>query len=245
MRKLRDVFYVYANVTEGYVEYYGMEFAEFLRFCPVPIENILVTKPWLIDSRSNNYWLLGTYNGKQEIKALSNQFLYSLGDFNWIDYSNDEALNSFSEYEKAEVLYLSHFGKPLVSPFFPKISNNFAYLSHDDGWYCKLYVRDISVFGDIIANKIIAHFSSDKRRKIASMGDSVKIQLLELAEQGLFIDFDRSSQRGGNCKLSLEKIGKYDNMDAMYHRWDKRMEIFSESIWLNHKNKKWEYHHEE
>jgi hypothetical protein len=42
-----------------------------------------------------------------------------------------------------EILYLPHFGKSLITPFFNRINNNFVYLAHDDGWFCKLYCNDI------------------------------------------------------------------------------------------------------
>jgi hypothetical protein len=137
MRRIRDVFYVNANFNENYFLYYGMEFKEFIKHNPMRIENILVTEGNCIANNFNRSWFLETANGKDDILELSKEDIYGLGSFHWIDYKNEVDLNSCTPEEKAEVLYLSHFGKPLNSPFFTRINNTFVYLAHDDGWCCK------------------------------------------------------------------------------------------------------------
>jgi hypothetical protein len=155
MRRLRDAFYIDANFNENYFIYYGMEFREFVRYSPIGPDNILVTDGNYVTNNFNRSWLMETANGKEEIMELSKEDIYGRGNFHWLDYNNQEDLNSCTPEEKAEVLYLSHFGRPLRSPFFDRINNRFVYLAHDDGWLCKLYCRDMSVFKEVMSNKII------------------------------------------------------------------------------------------
>lgn len=221
MRRTRDVFYINANFNENYFIYYGMEFKEFIKFTPIALENLLVTDGNYITNSFNRSWFLETANGKEEILELSKEDIYGLGNFHWIDYNNETDLNNCTPEEKAEVLYLSHFGKPLKSPFFNRINNNFVYLAHDDGWYCKLYCRDMSVFKDIIANKILDSFSTNKRRIIYPMDDDIKSEIFNLTEKGLLIDFSNIYRNNKSIGLSYYTIGHYEDMDEMYNNLER------------------------
>ncbi|WMT81119.1 hypothetical protein [Terrisporobacter mayombei] len=89
MRQIRDVFYINAN--ENFCIYYGMEFKEFIKYCPISIENILVTDGDYIANNFNYNWFLETANGENEILELSKEDIYGLGNFHWIDYNNEES----------------------------------------------------------------------------------------------------------------------------------------------------------
>lgn len=239
MKRLRDVFYISANFDENYITYCGMEFHEFIRHCPVSLENLLITDGKSIANHNNMNWFLGTVNGREEILALTEKDLYRLGDFHWIDYNNEEDLNNCTPEEKAEVLYLSHFSEPLKSPFFSRFNNNFVYLAHDDGWYCKLYCRDMSVFADIITNKIIAGISTNKRRKIYPMDEGTKNYMLELTKEGLLIDFSSIKRVYNSIKLNYYAIGHYRNINEMYNSLERSKQRAEIKGYIEHKNKTW------
>ena len=221
MRKMRDVFYVYADFDESSYIYYGMEFKEFILCCPVEIRNILVTDGNYITNSFNRTWFLETAVGREEILELSKEDLYGLGNFHWLDYDSEEDLDRCTPEEQAEVLYLSHFGKPLKSPFFSGMNNQFVYLAHDDGWFCKLYCREMSVFREILANKIIEGFKAVSRRKIAPMVESLKDQLLEMTREGLLVDFSHVYKDRKSLSLNFYTIGRFTDMDEMYNDLEK------------------------
>ena len=241
MRRIRDVFYIDANFKENYFIYYGMEFREFIRFSPIGLENILVTDGNYITNNFNRSWLLETANGKEEIFELSKEDIYGLGNFHWIDYNNEVDLDNCTPNEMAEVLYLSHFGKPLKSPFFNRINNSFVYLAHDDGWFCKLYCRNMSVFKDTIANKIIDCFSTNKRRKIYPMAEDIKNEIFELTKKGLLIDFSSININRNNKYISLNyyTVGHYGDMDEMYNNLERNKHRADIKGTIEHKNKTW------
>lgn len=239
MRRLRDVFYINANFEEQSFIYYGMEFQEFIKYCPVELENLLITDGQFITNGFNYHWNFETAEGKEGILELTEEDIYGLGNFHWIDYSNEEALNQCTPEEQAEVLYLSHFCKPLKSPFFDRINNQFVYLAHDDGWFCKLYCRDLSTFKEIIANKIIGAVSTNKRRKIYPMSDEVKNQLFEFTKEGLLIDFSHIFRDSRSVGLYFYVIGHYKNMDEMYNNLERNKQRAKVRGYLEHKNKQW------
>ena len=239
MRRLRDVFYINANFPESYFLYYGMEFKEFIKHSPVELENILVTDGNYITNNFNRSWFFETANGKEDIFELSKEDIYGLGNFHWIDYINEAALNNCTPEEKAEVLYLSHFGKPLKSPFFTGINNNFVYLAHDDGWVCKLYCKDMSVFKDIIANKIIDNVSTNKRRKIYPINEEIKDELFELTKKGLLIDFSNTHRDKQSISLNFYAIGSFTDMDEMYNNLERNKCKADIKGTIEHKSKTW------
>lgn len=239
MRRLRDVFYINANFEENYFVYYGMEFYEFVRHCPIPIENLLIVEGEYVAEHFNNNWYFETANGQEEISELAQQDIYSLGNFHWIDYNSEENLNSCTPEERAEVLYLSHFCKPLKTPFFDRIQNNFVYLAHDDGWYCKLYCRDMPVFADIIANKITASISANTRRKIYPMDAETKTKILELTKEGLLIDFTSIYKENKRTGLLFYTIGRFQDMDEMYNNLEKHKQNASHRGSIEQCNKVW------
>jgi len=242
MRRIRDVFYINANFEENYFVYYGMEFKEFIRYNPVNMENILITDGDYIANDFNNSWLLYTTRGKEELLELSKEDIYNLGNFHWIDYDNESNLNNCTLEERAEVLYLSHFFKPLKSPFLSRINNNYFYLSHDDGWRCKLYCKDMLAFKDIIANKIIDSFATNKRRKIYPISESIKNEILELTKKGLLIDFSCIHKESDSISINFYAIGPYENMDEMYNNLERNKFRAEIKGYIEHKNKTWKIH---
>ena len=221
MGNVRDIFYISANFEESYFIYYGMEFHEFVKHCSIPLKNILVTDGFGVANHYNRDWCLETANGKDDILELAKEDIYGLGNFHWVDYDNQEHLNNSTPKEKAEVLYLSHFGTPLKTPFIQSLHNNFFYLAHDDGWFCKLYCKDMNAFKDIIGNKIVACLSADKRRHIAPMSEEIPKLLLDLTKKGLLIDFSTIRKESNGLSLNFYATCHYLDMDEMYRNIQK------------------------
>lgn len=242
MRRLRDVFYINSNFIENYIIYYGMEFKEFIKYSPISLENIMITDGSYIADNFNYSWLFETSNGNKNILTLSEEDIYGLGNFHWIDYNSEVNLDACSPEERSELLYLSHFCKPLKSPFFNTINNNYFYLAHDDGWFCKLYCKDMSAFKDIIANKIIDSFSTNKRRKIYPISEEIKDELFELTMKGLLIDFSNIYKDKQCISLNYYTIGHFEDMDEMYNNLERNKCKAEIKGTIKHKNKTWEIH---
>lgn len=238
MSSNRNTFYINANLDERYFFYTGIEFQEFLKCCPIELNNILLLHNCFSDNH-NHFWNLNAYNGKEAISELLKENIYNLGNFHWIDYNSEDNLNSCTPEEQAEVLYLSHFWKPLKTPFFDRIHNNFAYLSHDDGWYCVLYCKDVLVFKDILAGKIINTFAADKRRKILPMAEDIKDYLYSLTNKGLLIDFPNAYQENGCIGVKFYVISKYSNMHDIYNNREKGKQTAEICGLIEYKNKMW------
>lgn len=242
MRRLRDIFYLYNYPEKNYALYYGMEFREFIKCEPNNIKNILLLNTEFLNSV--NY----DYNNNTSLVYIDeksmNQFLtedhYDFGDFGWIDFDEHEKLNSLKPNEVAELLYLGHKFKPVSSPFFDKIDNRYAYLAHDDGWFCKFHYKYINDLKEIVANKVVQTTSSIfKKRKIYPISDEIKEQLLNLCNDGLVINFSCVTKSNRGINILLHTIGEFLNMDDMYNDLNKHINKSNNQWWLIYKNKQW------
>lgn len=128
---------------------------------------------------------------------------------------------------------------PINSPFFHNVDNKYAYLAHDDGWFCRLYCKNMNDFKEILSNKVIKMVSTSKRREIYPMSDDVKEQLFNLCSDGLLIDFSYIYKDERQIQIRIFTIGEFLNMDEMYNGLERHKYNSKYSAWLIHKNKKW------
>jgi hypothetical protein len=126
----------------------------------------------------------------------------------------------------------------LRSPFFESIKNKYAYLAHDDGWFCRLYCQRYNDFSEIISNKVLDSVSSS-RRKIYPMNEEVKSKLLSLANDGLLIDLSNILKVSRTIEIPIYQIGKFVDMDKMYNDIKVHMASARYSAKLVYSNKAW------
>ena len=156
-----------------------------------------------------------------------------------MDFNQRENFEKLEPLEIADLLYLGHMFEPVRSPFFDRIQNRYAYLAHDDGWYCKLYCRFFRDFEDVIANKIVSMVSTSKRRRIYPLSSDLKKNLMSLAENGLLIDLSNISKVNNTIEIPIYCIGKFLNMDDMYNDLKRHISRSKFSARLVHRNKEW------
>jgi hypothetical protein len=238
MRMLRDIFYINAFPNENMAVWYGMQFEEFAKYAPSEINQLLIVKsPYYSNDFSRATGL--EVVGKDAIKSLLSENIYNFGNFCWVDYDQRENIEKLEPPEIAELLYLGHMFKPIGSPFFEKIKNRYAYLAHDDGWFCKLYCRNYSDIQEVIANKIIGTVSTNKRRRIYPFTEDLKAKLIELSEDGLLVDFSKTLRQEKTIEIPIHCIGKFLDMDMMYNDLERHIYRSKYSARLVQKDKKW------
>ena len=162
--KQRTILYVYADREKHVFINSGITFSEFVNGLSKPLENLLSISPKtdMISLVSDYARGFEVFEGNKQIQALLSENIYELGDFCFVDFHKMDGIQQLSEEQIAELLYLGHLFRPLKSPFFPALQNRFAYLAHDDGFFCKLYCRDEQDFAHVLAVKIVNYLNSVK-----------------------------------------------------------------------------------
>lgn len=243
VRKLRDIFYINAYPDKNEFVYYGLEFKEFIRFIPFELKNLLlIQSQYYVAGGGSNYSFETV--GESDIEELVSEDIYGYGDFTWVDYNHISNVKNLEPREVADLLYLGHMFRPVESPFFDKIENRFAYLAHDDGWFCRLYCRYFEDFTEVIVKKVIDMASTSKKRKIYDFDEEEKLKLLSLAKDGLIIDFSNILRQVKSIEIPIYTIGKFIDMDEMYNGLKRHRGRSKYSAWLVHKNKKWTIEYE-
>lgn len=238
MRRLRDIFYINAFPENNEIVYYGMELREFTKYAPVELNRLLLLEAGYLGTSFSSNTRLEIVD-EDGIEDFLKEDFYSYGDLCWVDFNRKENIEKLEAMEVAELLYLGHMFKPVKSPFFEKIENRYAYLAHDDGWFCRLYCKEYNDFQEIIANKIIGSVSTSKRRKIYPLTEGVKEKLLLLAVNGLIIDFNNILKLEKSIEIPIYTIGKFLNMDTMYNDLKRHISNSNYSARLVQKNKSW------
>jgi len=191
--------HIYAHIINNGHEavFYGIKFADFVECMPVPIENLLLLKSDYCGERDfRGFWLV---EGKEGIAALMCEDIYGYGDFCFVDYLNASSLGELTELQIAELLYLGHTHKPLGTPFFEVLQNRFAYFSHDDGWYSRIYCKNENSLVSLLLNVVQKRVGRVLKKDLVSGIGS-------LVGQGLLIEFEEN-------KMELYEVGKYVNMN--------------------------------
>lgn len=222
---IRDLIYIHHNNLDQYVISYGIEFKEFISSCSTNLNYLLLLKHQFNDAEFNMHTLL-EYVPKDKIAKLTNEGVYSYGNFCWLDFAEVEGLNELNGQEIAELLYLGHLKQHLKQPFYQKLSNKFAYLAHDDGWFNKIYYKDLGNFyemlGGVIGLKLSENhtkrtiFNLRKSRTFPSVPGKTLTQVSNFIREGMVISLKNKEESRQRVEIPIWVLGDFLDMDDMY-----------------------------
>jgi len=205
--------YIYKSLSNDETVLSGIRFCDFIEHSPIPINNILLLKGDCIGEKSWNRFEL--FEGHEQIAKLKQEDIYSHGDFSFVDYANTGSLHLLTDEQIAELLYFSHMRKPLRSPFFDALRNEFAYLAHDDGWYCKVYCKDKQVPISILLGKLRVVVQKIVGNDLYTLPAGLVESIYELSSKGLLIELESAPHKNKAIAIRLYVVGEYENMDIL------------------------------
>lgn len=115
----------------------------------------------------------------------------------WIDFKDVSLLQQLTPMEIAELLYFSHVGRQLHSPFFYKLQNNFVFFEQKEG-HTKVYYRHLDNFYHVLAGKLARslEFVLNRRQsffrpkvQVAALPASLVAQLKAAFQEGVLLAF--------------------------------------------------------
>ena len=228
--------YVNANNKEQKLIYSGITFSDFMEYSQAFIKNIILLKGnFLGNKHLKNFEVM---EGEEYIANLKKEDIYSYGDFCFVDYSLSDCIYQLTNEQVAELLFMAHMYKPLKSPFFKVLSNQFAYLAHDDGYICILYLQNMESFLGVLNSKIISAIKHITKREVKSFDISILKDLMELAEEGLLIDLNEIKKKG-NISVNAYVVGEYSDMNKVFLEKNKLKENAQTKKKLIYTNGKW------
>jgi hypothetical protein len=229
--------YVKAAPKENKVIYTGIEFTEFIEYLPHPIENLMLLMGGsgilLVETGLERG--LELFEGRELVNKLTKIDVHNLGNFCFIDYADLGNTNHLSEEQIAELLYLGHMFKPLKYPFFEPLQNRFVYLAHDDGWFCKLYCRNLLDFISVLCGKIAKSINIPLPCAI----NTIQERLLREAADGILIDMEETSYENGGISVKIYTVGVYEDMDKVLNNFQKLKDDAGSISVLYARNNEW------
>jgi len=234
--------YIKISRQEGFAETSGIPWVDFYNGIPHKPENLLILAGWCCQSynrvlRHGTLGLEYICNGKTE--PFSPPELYGAGDLSWVDFADEADLDAVTEQELAELLYFQHKVMPLHGFSIPSLRNRYAYYSHDDDWFSRVYMERLE---DIlsVAEYQIRKGLKGRKRTIAPLPENFRAQLLAMFEEGAVIDF----KDAGVSSVTIYPVGdrrEFGGMDDIHWKLDEQREHCLESFhfWYDTSHKSW------
>lgn len=228
--------YIHIDEDNKLIHTSGIEFADFISGINLSNTNLLILAGYP-NNCSYNKKLNLEYITEFQLQDFSQEDIYSYGDFCCVDFCNEDLLETVSDSELAELLFLRHKFSPINSYKISSLNNSFAYIAHDDGWWNNLYMDEPEKYKKIISYLLIKNIKG--RKKFISNPDDETLDILyNLCKQGIVLDFERMSLDN----VHLYKVGYFNTMDDLSEIIRKfRSKMNTPSILYNSRNKKWEY----
>lgn len=227
-KNIRDLVYIHLNEAEDYVLTYGIEFEEWSQPLKDLLNHILLLKHKFDDVYFNMHTLL-EYVRNEQIVKLVEEDVYGYGDFCWIDFEDVESLDELSGQDIAELLYLGHKKVHLKPPFYQILGNRYVYLAHDDGWWNKVYYRQMRDFyhmlSHVIGSKVTelkqekGFFLFKKNKNIPPVHIGFLLNMKEMMKEGILISFRDMKQTRTSIEIPIWILGDFINMDDMYEEY--------------------------
>jgi hypothetical protein len=222
--QVKDIIYVHKNPDRHYVVTYGIHFNEFAMNARKPLKNLLLIKHQYEHGAFNIHTHM-EYVEQDEMKKIIDDGVQSYGDFCWIDFEEEVGVDELNGQEIAELLYMGHIKQPLNPPFYSKLNNRYAYLSHDDGWFNKVYYRDFEDFyhmlGATLSSKLSTVksgkglFGMKKEKPYPVIGKEVIHSFQDKLKEGMVISLEKAVLTRGKIEIPIWVIGDYYDMDEM------------------------------
>lgn len=161
---------------------------------------------------------------------------------NAIDIRSSHSLDTLTDAEIAELLFLMHMKRGMPSPFAPTIENEFAYFSESDGLQATVYLKDWSQI-----ERIISIFVQQKiRRELRGLSPfpltaEILIRVRQLLSKGILIDFAniKRSVFTRQIHIPLYIAGRYEDMNVLREDFESEKESIIPRGELIHRKKNW------
>ncbi|WP_083711484.1 hypothetical protein [Domibacillus epiphyticus] len=225
---MKELIYIHLHPINQYVVSYGIEFQEFMKAIPETPPHLLLLKHKFDESDFNMHTRFD-YIEPEGLKSLLREDVGEYGDFCWIDFEDTDGLNELDGQEIAELLYLAHSKEHLRRPFYSKLNNRYAYLSHDDEWFNKTFYRHMPdfyrVIGKVISQKL-GFFRSERSFFALKKGSAfppIPPDMISLVsggmKEGIVISLAKTEQSRLKVEVPLWIVGDHSSMDDVFDEY--------------------------
>lgn len=186
------------------------------------------------------------YVEAHELASFSSKYLNNQTTFAAIDFPDYHTLESLSDHEIAEILFLTHMERGLKKPFLDSIENEIVYFNEANDRHSSLYLRDWLMVNRLLQNVLQSKLDRDLRNiTFTPIPIQVINELLALAPQGLIIDLDHTKRSLFNRQVTISfyVAGRYEDMSVLEEDFDSKKESIALKGQLMYRRKTWQIEH--
>jgi hypothetical protein len=173
--------------------------------------------------------------------AFLKENVYNYGDFCWADFQSENAMKSLTDAEISELLFAAHLKRPIASPYFESLENEYLYLCHDDDYWVKVYMKNVDKYKTVIEQKIKSVFMG-RKKSMEPIPQEILDQLYQYFLGGAVFDFENCVASSIYTGVRIYPTGDIGfNVDDIHRALDHRRNIAGIGCYLeyNSKRKKW------
>jgi len=163
-------------------------------------------------------------------------------NFFWVDFQNEADLDRVTKQELAELLYFGHKVEPFNQFQIANLRNRFAYYSHDDDWFVRIYMENPDDYRAVVAYKLVKELKG-RKRTMPPPPDEIIDRLMGMFEQGAVIDFENANIMEGEAGVFIYPIGEHQDMDDIHNRFDRQRAAYAgEHLVYQTRGKRWRFY---
>jgi len=232
--------YVHLNRQKGVVTTSGIAFEEFLAGLERKPANLLIIDSICAHWEIPRHRELGLEHVRfEEIE----RYIPDVdANFFWVDFQNEADLDRVTKQELAELLYFGHKVEPLNQFQIASLRNRYAYYSHDDNWFVRIYMENPDDYRAVVAYKLVKELKG-RKRTMPPPPDEILDRLMSMFEQGAVINFEEACFAEGYAGVHIYPIGEHQDMDAIHNRLDLfRTSCAGENLGYETRGKRWRFY---
>lgn len=183
------------------------------------------------------------YIEAHELSTFSTKYLNNQTSFTAIDFPDYNLLETLSDHEIAEILFLSHMERGLKGPFLNSIQNEIAYFNESNDRHSSLYIKDWATIQRFLQSVLQSKLDRDIRNiSFVPIPLPVISEILDLSPQGLIIDFDHTKRSLFNRQIAISfyVAGRYEDMSVLEEDFDAKKESIALKGQLTYRRRSWD-----
>lgn len=214
---LTNLIYLKVNPLDRFTITWGISAGDYINGISRIPQNILMINDDVENSNSFNvHTKFPTITGRSQVRnyVIQGQKTNSLPK--WMDYQTKDGLDSLSDDEIADLLYLAHMDVPRQrNPFSAKLRNEYVYLGGSNG-FTRFYFRNFQELDHILELSIKRHLRHQRNNKrifarpiqMKDINPEILKDLLRFSVNGIIIAFELGQEVRRQVQMPLFRVTK-------------------------------------
>lgn len=236
----RSLLYLYEDTENQRLTMAGVTLADFLVMSP--IHRPLIVSGGKFEQARQSLRTRFSYLEPHELKSFVASQDVEKQPITAIDVRSLQTLDTLTDAEIAEILFLMHMKRGMPSPFLKSVQNEIAYFSEKNGAHSFLYLRHWEQLDQLVA-KLLRHklVIESRLSHIEPVIPEVVRKLRVLLPSGVLIDLDKISRSIFSRQLTLPiyVAGRYEDMEVLSEDFDAGKESIVKRGALIYRKKNW------